>query len=268
MSNVLKESDLEDLIAIPLEEAQRYENYTDENQEVWRRIFERLDPVISKYAHKDVKEGIRKLGLNGQEIPRLAQVSENLKRATGWQVYACEGVLDIGILCAGYTRRYFPSTVWLRALKDIDYTPLPDMVHEVVGHLSVLAGSQDYADALYEFGMLAKKLDYNAEILSRMEAVHWFLFEFQLIEGENGQVLADGPGLVSSLGEEPYSVESDVPRRHFLSKMSAVEIYNELMNARGYNISEFQKDYFVIPNTKFLLDFVTKDLPDLIIKEP
>jgi len=267
MSNHVTETDLERLIAIPLEEAQKYENYTNENREVWNRLFERLGPVIEKYAHPDAQKGIRKIGLKGEEIPRLSIVSENLKSATGWQVYACEGVLDIGILCAGYTRRYFPSTVWLRSLEDLDYTPLPDMVHEVVGHLGVLAGSQEYADALYEFGMLAKKLDYDPEVMARMEAVHWFLFEFQLIEHE-GKVLADGPGLVSSLGEEPYSVESDVPRRHFLSKMTAEEAYQALMNARGYDISEFQKDYFVIPNARYLLDFVTKDLPGLIISEP
>ena len=262
-----KEAELDALINVPLDIAQDYSSYTDENRETWRQLFTRLEPVITQYAHPDVKKGIAKLGLSADAVPHLPTISQNLKNATGWQVYVCEGVLDIGILCAGYTKRYFPSTVWLRALKDIDYTPLPDMVHEVVGHLGVLAGSQEYADALHEFGMLAKKFEYDEEILSRMEAIHWFLFEFQLIEHE-GKILADGPGLVSSLGEEPYSVESDKPRRHMLRDMTPEQVYRELMDARGYDISEFQKDYFVIPDSQFLLDFVTKHLPELVVSEP
>ena len=50
---------------------QPYELYSEQNHEVWRRLYARLAPRWDRYANPHFLDGIHSLGLNSRCIPRL-----------------------------------------------------------------------------------------------------------------------------------------------------------------------------------------------------
>jgi phenylalanine-4-hydroxylase len=94
--------------------------------------------------------------------------------------------------------RRFPTTTWLRTRDSLEYTPEPDIFHDVFGHVPMHA-LPVFADFLAHYGQLCARIQDEA-ILERIGRVFWYTVEFGLIR-QNGQVKVYGSGLISSNGE-------------------------------------------------------------------
>jgi phenylalanine-4-hydroxylase len=64
---------------------QIYDLYTEENQESWRRLYDRIQPRWERYANERFLKGIQALRLPPDRIPRLAEVNRILEPLTGFQ---------------------------------------------------------------------------------------------------------------------------------------------------------------------------------------
>ena len=84
-----------------------------------------------------------------------------------------------------------------RDLRRRDYTPEPDVVHELVGHAASLMGPE-LAELNRAFGRAAREADKRE--LARIERAYWFTLEFGAVR-ETGTVKAIGAGLLSSVAE-------------------------------------------------------------------
>ena len=91
----------------------------------------------------------------------------------------------------------FPSTQYIRHHSRPLYTPEPDVVHELIGHMASLA-HPGIADANRTMGRAAR--DASETELARLEHVYWYALEFGLCE-QGGDLKAVGAGLLSSAGE-------------------------------------------------------------------
>jgi len=125
------------------------------------------------------------------------------------------------------------STQYIRHASHPEYTPEPDIIHEVVGHIPMFADA-DFVAFSRLLGQAAGHA--TPEQMPALERLYWFTIEFGLIE-EQGQTKIYGAGLLSSFGEMPHALSSHVDRLPFSI---------EKVIASDYTFSEMQNKLFVI----------------------
>ena len=214
---------------------QDWASYTPEEHALYRRLFERQAKLVPKYACPEWIDAIGHLEGAAREIPKFADISRRLRKATGWEIVAVPGLIPDDAFFTHLANRRFPVTVWLRRPEEFDYIVEPDVFHDFFGHVPLLF-DRTYADHLHEYGkggLKALRLD-AVKMLARL---YWFTIEFGLMRTANG-IRAYGAGLLSSGGELAYCVDDAKPRR------LAFDI--ERIMRTEYQIDRYQDTYFVI----------------------
>ena len=195
---------------------QRYEGYTQENQETWSILYGQQMDFLQSVASNVYLDGAKAINLVRTHIPHLSgaeSVNTYLKELTGWQSCAVPGYLPAKAFFACLGRREFPTTIVIRPKESIDYLPQPDIFHDIFGHVPLHADPV-FADFLQTYGKAAAVTD-DPHHVDRLARLFWFTVEFGLIR-EEGKLKLYGSGLISSPGESVHALESDdVERRDF-----------------------------------------------------
>jgi len=192
---------------------QQYDRYTDENHEVWATLVKRRLETLEEQASDVFLNGMRLLNLDEQCVPRLEDVNAKLAPRTGWQSRPVPGYLPAKAFFACLAHREFPTTITVRPKELMDYLPEPDIFHDVFGHVPLHADPV-FAEFLQTYGQAALHCE-NEHHIERLGRLFWFTVEFGLIR-EGGRVKLYGSGLISSIGESTFALESpDVDRRPF-----------------------------------------------------
>lgn len=192
---------------------QRYDGYSEENQETWRVLFDRQMEYLATNSSNVYLAGAEVIKLRREAIPDLNIINQNLWPKTRWQSKAVPGYLPAKAFFACLARREFPTTIVIRPKSSIDYLPEPDIFHDIFGHVPLHA-DPIFADFLQTYGQAALQTDdeFHTERLARL---FWFTVEFGLIH-EDGRTKIYGSGLISSPGESKHSLTSpEVDRRPF-----------------------------------------------------
>ena len=84
-----------------------------------------------------------------------------------------------------------------------EYTPEPDIIHELIGHAPMFA-NKDFADFSQEIGLAS--LGASEIEINRLAAIYWFTIEFGMCFDRFGNKKAYGAGIMSSFGELAYCV--------------------------------------------------------------
>src|SRR5690625_3703823 len=116
--------------------------YTEEENEVWRRVCAELAPKHQRLAIRAYLEAKEDLGLPTDRVPQLDEVSDSLEPLTGFRLHPAAGLVPLDIFYGSLEDRVFHSTQYLRHASQPLYTPEPDIIHEVVGHGNLLASPQ------------------------------------------------------------------------------------------------------------------------------
>jgi phenylalanine-4-hydroxylase len=132
----------------------KFKNFTPAEHETWKQLFQRQVPLRSQQLVHEFEEGIEFLGLNENGIPDLDQVNQRLKQRTGFQGVPVTGHEDPRSFFPMLSERLFPIGNFIRDARDINYTPAPDVFHDLYGHLPFLADPA-HADFQQEFGKRA-----------------------------------------------------------------------------------------------------------------
>jgi phenylalanine-4-hydroxylase len=177
---------------------QDYAAYTPEQHAVWAELVSRRMPQLREHACAAYLEGFEQIGLQADRLPELAAVSARLRPRTGWESTPVSGFLPAAAFFAMLAARRFPTTTWIRGREALEYTPEPDIFHDVFGHVPMHAHPV-FADFLEHYGKVCAGLT-RPEDLERMGRLFWFTVEFGVIR-EGGAVKVYGSGLVSSHGE-------------------------------------------------------------------
>jgi phenylalanine-4-hydroxylase len=186
--------------------------YTEEQHAVWGELVRRRMPQLRAHACREYLAGFEQIGLQEDRLPDLKAVSARLGPRTGWQSTPVSGFLPADAFFEMLANRMFPTTTWLRSRESMEYTPEPDIFHDVFGHVPMHAHTV-FGDFLQHYGRACAELK-SAEALEQMGRLFWFTVEFGLIR-QDGEVKVYGSGLISSHGECTRVLEGGCEVRPF-----------------------------------------------------
>lgn len=176
-------------------------DYLDEEHATWRMVFDRLQEVHVEYACDDYKRAMEKFArfgvLTRDKIPELQDVSDLLHSLTGFQIRPVSGLLTARDFLNALAFRVFWSTQYIRHHSNPFYTPEPDVVHELLGHVPLFA-HPDFAEFSQCIGLAS--LGASDAQIDRLATLYWFTVEFGVLSTSAGPK-AYGAGLLSSFGE-------------------------------------------------------------------
>ena len=190
----------------PIGEAIPYPDYPEDDHKIWGTLFQRQMELLPGRAGEAFLRGVEILGMTPEKIPALRDLSARLSEATGWEVARVPGLLHEKDFFDLLARRVFPSTDYVRGWDEIDYTPAPDLFHDMFGHMPMLT-EPAFADFYQLFGKAALKAEGKDRV--RLERFHWFGPEFGLIRQDEGTRIF-GAGIVSSKNEVTHALSDEV----------------------------------------------------------
>ena len=226
---------------------QDWARYTAEDHALYQRLYERQAAQLQGLACEEFIDAVGQLGTPTQ-IPRFDELSQRLRRATGWEVVAVPGLIPEEAFFALLAARRFPVTGWIRKPEEFDYVVEPDVFHDLFGHVPLLFNPMfaDYMQAYGAGGLKASRLQ-SCEYLARL---YWYTVEFGLIATPAG-LRAYGAGILSSAGELRHSVTSPQPQR--------LGFDLERIMCTRYKIDTYQATYFVIDSFEQLFRATAPD---------
>src|ERR1700753_2457521 len=208
--------------------------YTPEQHAIWSELVSRRMPQLETHACAEYLDGFAQIGLQADSLPDLTAVSARLQPRTGWQSTPVSGFLPADAFFERLAARMFPTTTWIRSRESMEYTPEPDIFHDVFGDVPMHAHPV-FADFLEHYGKVCAALT-SPEALERMGRLFWFTVEFGVIR-ERGEIKVYGSGLISSHGECTHVVNGGPEIRDF----NLEQVLEEKVN-----VSEMQKVLYAI----------------------
>jgi len=148
---------------------QDYDDYTPINQAVWRYVMRKNVDYLSKVAHESYLEGLKKTGLEIDNIPNMYGMNRILKEI-GWAAVAVDGFIPPNAFMEFQAYNVLVIASDIRQLEHIEYTPAPDIIHEGAGHAPIIA-NPEYAEYLRRFGEIGCKAISSSRDYEMYEAI-------------------------------------------------------------------------------------------------
>ncbi len=229
---------------------QPWSEYSAVDHDVWKRLYERQRQLLKGRACREFLEAQDLMGMGEDQIPKFSDLNTILKKTTGWELVAVEGLLPELTFFDHLANRRFPVTWWIRKPEELDYLAEPDLFHDLFGHVPLLMNPifADYMAAYGRGGVKAHGI--GPEALAQLTRLYWYTVEFGLMNTDEGLRIY-GAGIVSSKGESIHCLDSNAPNR--------IGFDLERIMRTQYRIDTFQKTYFVIENYEQLFEATRPD---------
>ncbi|HEX3596276.1 MAG TPA: aromatic amino acid hydroxylase, partial [Polyangiaceae bacterium] len=134
---------------------QDYEQYTEQDQAVWRFVVLQTHSRLLSTAHAAYAKGFAAAGISVALIPCIDEMNEKLGRF-GWGAVCVDGFIPPRAFQAFQARGILPIAADIRTSKHLTYTPAPDIIHEAAGHAPFLADVR-YARYVRRIGEVARR---------------------------------------------------------------------------------------------------------------
>ncbi|GAB5409285.1 MAG: aromatic amino acid hydroxylase [Balneolaceae bacterium] len=148
---------------------QPYEDYTAQNQAVWRYVMRMNVDYLSKVAHGSYEEGLKRTGITIDNIPRMAGMNRILKDI-GWAAVSVDGFIPPNAFMEFQAYNVLVIASDMRTIDHVEYTPAPDIIHEAAGHAPIIA-NPEYAEYLRRFGEIGSKAISSSHDYKMYEAI-------------------------------------------------------------------------------------------------
>jgi phenylalanine-4-hydroxylase len=132
--------------------------YTEEEERVWNTVMKEVEPLYHRHACSAFLRTYPHFNFSHNAVPQLQDLNECLQRSTGWQIRPTAGLLHPRDFLAGLAFKCFHSTQYMRHHSNPSYTPEPDIVHEALGHVPMLA-DPDFCDLVHNIGIASLGAD-------------------------------------------------------------------------------------------------------------
>ncbi|MGV3740184.1 MAG: phenylalanine 4-monooxygenase [Gammaproteobacteria bacterium] len=226
--------------------------YSASENHVWQQLFSRQKKIVQGRAAEHFLAGLEALNLSEKHIPQLPDITQRLSQLTGWKVVPVAALISAREFFNLLASRQFPAATFIRTQEELDYVKEPDIFHEVFGHCPMLV-EPTYADFVQQYAQLV--LTYPEQDWPLLQRLFWFTVEFGLIETTQG-MRAYGGGILSSVTETVYCVESHIPLRIYFDPLVALRT--------PYRIDKLQTTYFVIQDYAQLYSMVQAKMQDVL----
>lgn len=217
--------------------------YAEEQHSTWTELFRRQSEIIEGRVCAEYLDGREYLKYPSNRVPDLAYLSERLRQATGWQIIRVEGYVPENIFFRLLANKCFPCTDFIRHPTELEYTPAPDMFHDLMGHLPLITNPR-FASFFHAYGLAGTQVKSEEEV-AWLGRIYWFTVEFGLMN-KNAHTPAQrtskettiyGAGIASSVGEIIHSLSDTVKKEPFNIN---------LISQRAFDIHHMQDTLFEI----------------------
>lgn len=150
---------------------QNYNEYSSIDQAVWRYVMRKNIIHLKAIAHSSYIKGLDLTGISWKSIPNMYGMNRILKEI-GWAAVAVDGFIPPSIFMEFQAYNVLVIASNIRQLKNIEYTPAPDIIHEAAGHAPIIA-NPEYAEYLRRFGEIGSKAISSSQDYEIYEAVRY-----------------------------------------------------------------------------------------------
>jgi len=134
---------------------QPYNNYTAQDQAVWRYIMRQNVKYLPAVAHSSYLDGLKHTGISTESIPQMYGMNRILKKI-GWAAVAVDGFIPPVAFMEFQAHNVLVIAADIRPIDQVLYTPAPDIIHEAAGHAPIIA-DEAYSAYLRDFGRAGTK---------------------------------------------------------------------------------------------------------------
>jgi len=197
-------------------------HYAKEEHAVWKSVYSDLASLYPQHACKEYNECFNRFGLYNEQIPQFSALNRRLLDYN-FEVIPVTGLVAPREFLSELAHGRMMCTQYIRHHSVPEYTPEPDVIHEVFGHVIFFLNNR-IREINAMFGRAATYAsDDSIEGLIRL---YWHTVEFGVCK-EGDDTKAYGAGLLSSINE--------------LSSMEEIEL-------RPFNIDIMKKTAFDTTN--------------------
>jgi phenylalanine-4-hydroxylase len=222
--------------------------YAPIQHETWRMLYDRQLAAIQGRVCEEYLIGREKLQYERERVPRLADLSERLRACTGWQCIRVEGYVPEATFFLLLAQKLFPCTDFLRHPTELEYTPAPDMFHDLMGHLPMITNPR-FASFFRKFGEAGINARDEADTV-KLGRIYWYTVEFGLIN-PTAHAGADrdprltkiyGAGISSSVGEIEHALSDQVKKTPFdIERITETPVEIHHMQEELFEIASFDE---------------------------
>lgn len=213
--------------------------YTAEENGVWKTALANLSPLHEQYACAEFKACWPGLHFAPDRIPEFSEVNARLVPATGMHMVPVAGLVTPRVFFEELGQGLFLGTQYIRHSSAPLYTPEPDVIHELVGHVALLA-HPEFARLNRRFGEVAARA--NEATVEKLIRVYWYALEFGVVRSARGHEVV-GAGLLSSYGE----------LGRFEEKATLLPFDLEVMARTPFDPTDYQGTLFVADSSAALV---------------
>jgi len=179
----------------------------------WAELYRRQVPRVRAHAASHYLAGFDLLELPAESVPTLAFLNSRIPPATGWTVVRTDTrYTDSDEWYRYFDRHEFLITNYMRSWEELDWTPEPDMFHDIFGHLPFFM--LPYYAQLQEMFAPAYLAAQSQEEKDSIKRLAWYSTEFGMIR-EDGRLKVFGTGLMSGGDEFANAAEGRMDYHDF-----------------------------------------------------
>lgn len=222
--------------------SQIYSNYTHQDFEVWKTLFNRQMDILSTTVSAEYLSAIDIIGFRENKIPDFQEVNQVLADNTRWKIEVVPNICPEAKFFECSANKIFTSTCWLRTMEQLDYLEEPDMFHDVFGHMPLLS-NDNYANFFSDFGKIAIQYLDNPQAIQLLSRLYWYTIEFGLIN-ENNQLKIYGAGIISSNGETKHAIDNSTSKMPFdIDTILDTPYRTDIIQDKYFVIDSFEQLY-------------------------
>lgn len=174
-------------------------DFTDEQHAIWTDLFVGIhQPYLLEHVCREFKNGVELLQLTPHHIPTVAHLNERITPRTGWRIERTAVRYTLADdWYKKFAQRVFLITDYLRTRDQMEFTPEPDMFHDIFGHLPYL--TMDFY-ARIEDKFAPAYMNATQEEKEVIKRLAWYSTEFGLVIQDN-RFKVFGAGTISGRAE-------------------------------------------------------------------
>jgi len=174
-------------------------SFSDEQHAIWADLYAGItQPYLMEHICQEYKDGFELLGLDPHRIPTVTHLNERINPRTGWHIERTAVRYTLADdWYVKFGQRIFLITDYLRTRDQMEFTPEPDMFHDIFGHLPYLT-LEFYARIEDKFApAYMQATQEEREVIKRLA---WYSTEFGLVMEDN-RFKVFGAGTISGRAE-------------------------------------------------------------------
>ena len=187
--------------------------YSAEEHETWAILFERNKAQRLTNASSAFLDALDQLQISPNHIPNIDKLNENLSQLTGWRIELVDGLVEESDFFKLLFNKKYPIVHNIRKRQEIDYTDMPDIFHDLYGHIPLVC-NRHYNEFLNQLSVISTMYDYNEFIVTLLARAYWYTIETGLVR-EHGELKIYGAAVISSYAEAQNVFKNDIQKQPF-----------------------------------------------------